>query len=100
MKNIKPLRDKIFIEEIPWEKVSSGGIVFPETAKDGQYTIRARVVAVGDGKVLKNGDVVPPSVAVGDLVVLGKHHGSEVTSEGKTYRIVPEDVIEGVIEED
>ena len=97
--DIRPLKNKILIEEVPWEKVSKGGIYIPDTAKDGQYAIRAKVISVGPGKVLEDGQILPPAVKAGDTVLLGKHHGAEVKMDGETYRIVPEEVIEAVLDE-
>lgn len=98
--NIRPLGGKALIKEDPKETRSKGGIIIPPTAKDGKFTMTATVVATGPGKRLENGQVVEPEFKNGDHVLLGKHHGVEVTYNDEPHRIVDMDVIEGVIEED
>lgn len=98
--DIRPLGNKALIKEDEKEKVSAGGIIIPPSAKDGKYTIMATVVAVGPGKRLSSGQLIEPSIKVGDRVLLGKHHGTEVTYDDEPHRIVDMDVIEGVLDEE
>jgi len=98
--NVRPIKNKCVIKEDEKEKVSSGGIIIPDNAKDGKFSVTARVVVVGPGKILENGKLLEPELKKGDHVVLPKHHGTEVTLEGETCRIVDMDVIEGVIEDE
>lgn len=97
---IKPLSGKVLILEDEKEKVSSGGIIIPDTARDGKYSTTAKVIAVGPGVRQKGGYVEEPSVKVGDRIVLPKHHGTEVTFDGKIHRIIPSSVIDAVFEGD
>lgn len=95
---IKPLSGKVLILEDEKEKVSSGGIIIPDTARDGKFSTTAKVIAVGPG-VRQKGYVEEPSVKAGDRIVLPKHHGTEVTFDGKIHRIISSDVIDAVFEE-
>ena len=55
---IRPLHDRVLIERLEEEDKSKGGIIIPDTAKE--KPIQGKVIAVGKGKVLKNGEVIPP----------------------------------------
>ena len=70
------------------EETTAGGIVIPDTAKEKPQ--KARVVAAGPGKQLDNGERAPMGVSVGDLVLLGKYSGTEVTVTGEEYVILRE----------
>jgi chaperonin GroES len=94
---ITPLRDKVVVkrlEEI--EEKTPGGIIIPDTAKEKPQI--GEVVAVGKGKILQDGKVIPPEVKVGDKVLFAKYAGTEVKIEGEEYLIMPEDEILGIIE--
>jgi chaperonin GroES len=94
---ITPLRDKVVVkrlEEI--EEKTPGGIIIPDTAKEKPQI--GEVVAVGKGKILQDGKVIPPEVKVGDRVLFAKYAGTEVKIEGEEYLIMPEDEILGIIE--
>jgi len=56
------------------------------------------VVAVGEGKLLNNGQTVPPKVKEGDVVIFGKYAGTEVELEGEKYLVMSEDEILAVVE--
>ena len=85
---IKPLDDRVVVEPIEAEETTAGGIVLPDTAKEKPQ--RGKVMAVGPGKLLDNGERGAMSVAVGDEVLFGKYSGNEVTIEGKEYSIMRE----------
>ena len=94
---IKPIKDNIVVkrlEEDAEKKV--GSIIIPDTAKEKPLT--AEVVAVGSGRVLKDGKKVPLEVKVGDKVLVGKYSGSEVKLDGTEYLILQEDEILGIVE--
>lgn len=94
--NIRPLHDRVLIEREEEERTSAGGIVIPDTAKD--KPIRGKVLAIGAGKVLDNGQMRNLSVKPGDKVLFGKYSGTEVKLNGKEYVVMREDDIMGVIE--
>ena len=95
--SIKPLHDRVVIERLEEELKSAGGIVIPDTAKE--KPMRGRVVAIGPGKVLDNGNIIPLGVKEGDEVLFGKYSGTEVKVEGKEWVVMREDDIMGIIEQ-
>jgi len=78
------------------ERTSAGGIVIPDSATE--KPIQGEVLAVGNGKLLDNGDVRPLDVKVGDRVLFGKYSGTEVKISGEEVVVMREDDIMGVIE--
>ena len=94
--SIKPLQDRILIRRIESEEAFRGGIVIPDTAKEKPQ--EGEIVAVGDGKVLDNGQRQPMSVNVGDRVLFGKYSGTEVTLDDEEYLIMREDEVLGILE--
>jgi chaperonin GroES len=94
--NIRPLHDRVVVKRWEEEKTSPGGIVIPDTAKE--KPIKGEVVAVGQGKLLDNGQVRAPDVKVGDKVLFGKYAGTEIKIDGTEYLMLREDDIMGVFE--
>jgi len=94
--NLKPLDDRVVVEQHEAEQKTSGGIVLPDTAKE--KPTRGTVLAVGTGKLLETGARGPLSVRVGDNVIYGKYSGTEVDVSGKKYTILRESDVLGVIE--
>ncbi len=94
---IRPLHDRILVQRLEEEEKTKGGIIIPDTAKE--KPIEGKVVAVGNGKILENGEVKPLDVKVGDKVLFGKYAGTEVKISGEEYLIMREDDILGIIEE-
>ena len=90
---IRPLGDRIVVEPIEADEVSEGGIVLPDTAKEKPQ--RAKVVAVGPGKRLENGNRAEPAVKEGDEVLYGKYSGTEVKIGDQEYLILRESDILG-----
>lgn len=86
--NLRPLDDRVVVQPLEAEAVTSGGIVLPDSAKEKPQ--RGKVVAVGPGKLLDNGSRGTLSVAVGDEVIFGKYGGSEVEVGGEEYKILRE----------
>jgi chaperonin GroES len=94
---ITPLRDKVVVKRLEEvEERTPGGIIIPDTAKEKPQI--GEVVAVGKGKILQDGKVIPPEVKVGDKVLFAKYAGTEVKIEGEEYLIMSEDEILGIIE--
>ncbi|ARN57523.1 co-chaperone GroES [Sedimentisphaera salicampi] len=93
---IKPLSDRVVIEPSEAEEVTQGGIILPDTAKE--KPLMGKVTAVGEGKMLKNGETAEMSVKVGDLVAFGRFAGTDFKVDGKEYKIMHESDILGVIE--
>ena len=83
-----PIDDRLVVELEEAEEKTSGGIVLPDTAKEKPQ--RGKIIAVGNGKLLKNGERLACTLAEGDLVIFGKYAGTEVKFEGKEYKILRE----------
>jgi chaperonin GroES len=93
--NIRPLHDRVIIKRLEAETTSAGGIVL--TGASAEKSTRGEVVAVGNGRVLDNGDVKPLDVKVGDKVLFGNYVERTEKIEGQEYVITKEDNILGVI---
>jgi chaperonin GroES len=93
--NFRPLQDRVLIERVD-EEVTSGGIVIPDNAKEKPS--RGKVVAVGVGKTLDSGDVLPVALKVGDVVLFGKYAGTEVKIADQDYVVMREEDIMGILD--
>lgn len=93
---IRPLHDKVLIKRLDLSETTEGGIIIPDTAAEKPQ--QAEVVAVGKGKILENGDVIPLDVKKGDRVIFGKYSGSEVSLGGEDYLILGEGEILAVVD--
>ena len=91
-----PLEDRVVVKPQEAEERTAGGIVLPDSAKEKPLT--GKVVAVGEGKRMKNGNLAPMSVKKNDIVLYGKYSGSEVEVDGEEYKILRESEILGVFE--
>ena len=94
--SIKPLHDRVVIERMEEELTSAGGIVIPDAAKE--KPMRGTVVAIGAGKMLDNGNVIPLGVKEGDKVLYGAYSGTEIKLDGKELLVMREGDIMGIIE--
>ncbi len=94
--NIRPLHDRVVVQRAEEEHTSAGGIVIPDTA--AEKPIRGEVIAVGNGKILENGDVRPLDLKPGDKVLFGKYAGTEVKLNGGEYLVMREDDVMAVLE--
>jgi len=94
---IRPLQDRIVVKRLEGEAKTKGGIIIPDTAKE--KPIEGRIVAVGNGKVLKDGKVRPLEVKVGDVVLFGKYSGTEVKLDGEEHVLLREDDVLAVTQE-
>ena len=94
--NIRPLQDRVVIRRMEEERTSAGGIVLPDSATE--KPVQGEVVAVGNGKVMSNGEQRPLDVKVGDKVLFGKYSGTEVKIGDEDLLVMREEDIMGVIE--
>lgn len=94
--NIRPLHDRVVVCRVEEERTTTGGIVIPDSATE--KPMRGEVIAVGNGKILDNGDVRALAVKVGDVILFGKYSGTEVKLNGKELVVMREDDIMGVVE--
>ncbi|MHB1420221.1 MAG: co-chaperone GroES [Bacillota bacterium] len=94
--NVKPLGDKVVIQVLASEEKTKSGIVLPDNAKEKPQ--EGKVVAVGNGRILENGEKVPMEVSVGDKVIYSKYAGTEVKFDGEEFLILNERDILAVVE--
>ena len=92
---IKPLADKVLVERLQAESVTSGGIVLPESAKE--KPAQGKIVSLGQGKLLDDGTRGKFQVKVGDTVLFTSYAGTEVKLDGNEYMIMDESDIMAVI---
>ncbi len=93
---IRPLHDRVVVRRKEQEEKTAGGIVLPGSAKEKPS--QGEILAVGNGRILDNGEVKPLDVKVGDTVVFGQYAGSTVKIDGEELLIMTESDIFGVIE--
>ncbi|MDX1571710.1 MAG: co-chaperone GroES [Xanthomonadales bacterium] len=93
---LRPLHDRVIVKRMEEERTSPGGIVIPDSATE--KPIKGEVLAVGDGKLLENGDVRPLNLKIGDKVLFGKYSGTEVKIDGEELLVMREDDVMAVIE--
>ena len=93
---VKPLYDRILVKRIEEKESRQGGIIIPDTAKE--KPMEGKVIAVGTGKVEKDGKRTPLEVKVGDRILFGKYAGTEIKIDDKEHVILREEEVLGVIE--
>lgn len=76
IKNIRPLYDRILVEKVPGEEKTIGGIFIPDAAQEKPQI--GKVIAIGNGKILSNGSILPMTVKVGDTIFFSKFAGTEI----------------------
>src|SRR5690606_23482766 len=86
---LKPLGNRVLVQRLEAKETMKGGIILPDSAKKKQET--AKVVACGPGKRLDDGKVLPVAVQVGDLILMDKYAGQEVTLNDEEYMILKAD---------
>ncbi|MGQ9510541.1 MAG: co-chaperone GroES [Thermaceae bacterium] len=94
---LKPLGDRVVVKRIEEEPKTKGGIVLPDTAKEKPQ--KGKVIAVGTGRVLENGQKVPLEVKEGDIVVFAKYGGTEIEIDGEEYVILSERDLLAVVQQ-
>jgi chaperonin GroES len=93
---IRPLYDRIVVKRIEQQDQMQGGLYIPDSAKEKPQ--EGEVAAVGKGKRLEDGKVVPLDVQVGDRILFGKYSGSDIKLDGEEYMIMREDEVLGILE--
>ena len=94
--NIRPLYDRIVVKRIEKDIEKAGSLFIPDSAKEKPQ--EGEVAAVGKGKRLEDGSVVPLDVKVGDKILFGKYSGSDIKMDGNEYLIMREDEVLGIID--
>jgi chaperonin GroES len=95
MAKLKPLGDKIVVQLTLAEDKTASGIYLPDSAK--KKPTEGKVIAVGNGRILDNGDRNSLNVKVGDRVLFSKYGGNEVTIDGEDYTILDEDQVYAIL---
>jgi len=93
---IQPLHDRILVKRIDEEEKSKGGIIIPDTAKEKPQ--EGKVIAVGKGRVLDDGNVRDLAVRKGDKILFSKYAGSEIKLDGEEHIIIREDDVLAILE--
>src|SRR5437773_5368785 len=85
---VRPLDDRVVVEPLEAEEKTAGGILLPDTAK--QKPQRGRVLAVGPGKLLEDGQRAKVAVVKGDEVLYGRYAGTDIEVDRKEIKILRE----------
>ncbi|MBW2733119.1 MAG: co-chaperone GroES [Deltaproteobacteria bacterium] len=93
---IRPLHDRLVVKRTDEQEMTKGGIIIPDSAQE--KPLEAQVVAVGNGRVLDNGNLRPMAVQAGDRILFGKYSGTEVKLGGEEHLILREDDVLAVLE--
>ena len=93
---VKPLHDRLIIKTLEEEEKTKGGIIIPDTAKE--KPVEGKVIAVGAGRIKKDGTKMPLEIKKGDRVLYAKYGGTEIKMDGEEYLMMKEDDILAVIE--
>ena len=93
---VRPLRDRLIVKRVEEEGKTKGGIIIPDTAKE--KPMEGEVIAVGNGRIKKDGTKIPMEVKKGDRILFAKYAGTEVKINGEEYLMMKEDDIFAIIE--
>jgi chaperonin GroES len=94
---IRPLYDRIVVKRIEEKEQMQGGLYIPDSAKEKPQ--EGEVVAVGKGKRLEDGKLIPLDVQAGDRILFGKYSGSDIKLDGEEYLIMREDEVLGILDQ-
>ena len=94
--NIRPLHDRLIVKREAEERKSPGGIVIPDSA--AEKPTFGKVLAVGKGKILDNGESRAPDVKAGDKILFGKYSGTEVKVNGEELLVMREEDVIAIVE--
>lgn len=94
---VRPLKDRIIVKRLEEEEKTKGGIIIPDSAKE--KPIEGKVIAVGDGKINKDGKKVPLEIKKGDRVLFAKYGGTEIKMDGEEHLMMKEEDVLAIIEE-
>jgi len=92
---IRPLHDRVIVKRMEEEEKTKGGIIIPDTAKE--KPAEGKIVAVGDGRIKKDGTKIPLEVKAGDRVLFTKYGGTEVKIDGEEHLMMREEDILAII---
>lgn len=92
----KPLGNRVLVRRLEEKESSKGGIILPDTAKKKQEM--TEVVAIGPGKKTQEGKLLPMPVAIGDVVLIDKYAGQEITLNDEEFVVIRSDDIVAIVE--
>lgn len=92
---VRPLHDKVLVKRIDIPETTEGGIIIPDTVAD--KPLEGEIIAVGNGRIQKDGSVTPLDVKKGDNVLFAMYAGTEITLEGEERVILNESDILAII---
>ena len=92
---LKPIGDKVIVQRLGSAEKSKGGLYLPDAAQEKPQ--EGKVIAVGSGRMLKNGKTIPLSIKPGDRIIFGKYSGSEIKVEDREYVFLNEDDILAIV---
>ena len=95
---LKPLGNRVLVKRIDAEETLKGGIILPDTAKKKQETAR-KLSPLAQAKRIKMGVLIPMPVKVGDIILMEKYSGQEVTLEDEEFIIIRADDIIAIVEQ-
>jgi chaperonin GroES len=93
---IRPLYDRIVIQRLEEKETVRGSIIIPDSAKEKPQ--EGKVLAIGKGKMLEDGRILPLDVKVGQKVLFGKYAGNEIKLDGEEYTLMREDEVLGILD--
>jgi chaperonin GroES len=93
---LRPLHDRIVVKRLEEEEKTAGGIIIPDTAKEKPQ--QGKVIAVGKGRIMEDGKVIPLVVKEGDRVLFSKYAGTDIKIESEEHLIMREDDILAIFE--
>ena len=93
---IRPLHDRLIVKRLEEEEKTKGGIIIPDSAKE--KPIEGKVIAVGEGKLNKDGKKIPLGVKKGDRILFARYAGTEVKIDGEEHMMMREDEVLAIIE--
>jgi len=95
MPKLRPLADRVVLQAVEREEITSSGIYLPDTAKERPQ--EGNVIAVGPGKLLDDGSYAPLDLKEGDRVIFSKYSGTEFKLDDQDYLILSERDILAVV---
>ena len=93
--NLKPLYDNVLLKRVEAVQKTKSGLYIPDSAKE--KPLEGKIIALGSGKILEDGKILPLTVKVGDFVLFGKYAGTELKLDGEEYLLVKESDLLGII---
>ena len=94
---LRPIGDRVIVQRIGSVEKTKTGLYLPDTAQEKPQ--EGKVIAVGSGRTLKNGKVLPLAVKAGDRIIFGKYSGSEIKVDDKEYVFLSEDDILAIVKD-